>query len=98
MKYLLIFVIYLTFIAALTAQSDPNNDPNWDWRASTTYTIYPHLPSGAPIYTTSPFYQGGIGEAVIDNHPDDGWRLLQRDFGTSTRGQAIPYFALYNVH
>lgn len=98
MKPLVTILTVLVCFAHAYGQTDPNNNPDWDWRASTTFTVYPHLPSGAPIYSTSPFYQGGIGDAVLDNDPEDGWLLLQRDFGTSTRGQAIPYFALYNKY
>lgn len=97
----LMFLFFLLSILThqeMRAQSDPNNDPNWDWRASQVFIVYPQLPSGEGVPTTSPFYQGGISEAVFDNHPDDGWKLVLRDFGTPQRGQAIPHFILYNKY
>lgn len=80
------------------SQSDPNNDPNWNWRASSTFTVYPQALGSIQVNTTSPFLQGGISEAVFDNRPEDGWVLVMRDFGTSSRGASVPYFALYNKY
>lgn len=80
------------------SQSDPNNDPNWDWRASSTFTVYPQALGSIEVNTTSPFLQGGISEAVFDNRPEDGWVLVMRDFGTSSRGASVPYFTLYNKY
>jgi len=91
------FLLFVLLSYSAYAQTDPNNDPNWDWRASTTFTVYPQA-LGYVVNTTSPFYQGGISEAVFDNKPEDGWVLVKRDFGMSGRNAPVPYFALYNKY
>ena len=97
LRYLTIAMIILLH-ANIYSQSDPNNDPNWDWRASSTFTVYPQALGSIQVNTTSPFLQGGISEAVFDNRPEDGWVLVMRDFGTTSRGASVPYFTLYNKY
>lgn len=99
------FQCYLLFLILFTniycfAQSDPNNDPNWSWLSEPAWKLYPAtLPVGSYIQPNNPFYQSGIGAAVYDNLPEDGWILIQRDFGTTTRQVSpTPYLILYNKY
>jgi hypothetical protein len=92
-----VLIFLISQCGSLVAQTDPNNDPNWDWKASSSYTLYhPDFPAGTPIVVTSPFYLNI--EALRDNDKQDGWVLLIRNFGTSWRSESVPYFALYNKY
>ena len=72
LKYLIVAMMILLHTNVIS-QSDPNNDPNWDWLVSSTFTVYPQALGSIEVNTTSPFLQGGISEAVFDNKPEDGW-------------------------
>lgn len=88
---------------------DPNGDPTWDWRVDQEYTIY--FKSGTNSNSINsgtvrlPYYTSGgpfedINSNEIDYHPEDGWRLIYRDFGWSESSVAptYPFFALYNLY
>ncbi|MDP2366185.1 MAG: hypothetical protein Q8M94_20735, partial [Ignavibacteria bacterium] len=99
--YLFFLISFFLFFVYTRAQTDPNNDKNWNWLEGMTWTLYPkyNYPVGTPINPNNPFFQNGIGAAVYDNKPEDGWVLVQRDFGTSTR-QVAPtaFLILYNKY
>ena len=85
----MIFFLLLLSIKTYT-QTDPNNDPYWDWRQEVAWTLYPSgYPLGTALQPNNPFYQGAIGAAVYDNLPEDGWVLLKREFSISTRQIAL---------
>ncbi|MDE3057363.1 MAG: right-handed parallel beta-helix repeat-containing protein [Bacteroidota bacterium] len=100
-------------------QEDPNLDPNWDWRIGdypgniypyAQYKIYAYNSVGSivDIAIDAPTGQGNAWSGLLDNLKDDGWVLLQRDFGTPTRAVATlssgfkvdrpPHFILYNKY
>ncbi|WP_456459764.1 T9SS type A sorting domain-containing protein [Reichenbachiella sp.] len=107
---LLSLIIVLSFQAMsqsngrVITSDDPNNDPNWDWRVDNEYKVYfgsstsvnqatvrlPYFTSGGPFED--------INQDEIDYHPEDGWRLIYRDFGweESSIQPEIPFFMLYN--
>ena len=97
MKSLLLFTVIVLQSFLSFAQTDPNNDPNWNWLEQTSWILYhpDYNPYAQPI---SPFYQNGIGAAAYDNKPEDGWILVRRDFGTPTRQISLPFFILYNKY
>lgn len=86
---------------------DPNADPNWDWRVGdnlayaypgTEYKLYTGT-IGAYIYIKSPWSQFNAPDVLNDNKKEDGWVLVARDLGTSTRPITLnssAYFVLYN--
>jgi hypothetical protein len=101
----------------ISAQSPywPNDDPNWDWRAgddpnspypSTQYRMYTKDANQqvVPTFVPAPWSQGNAWDGLNDNKKDDGWIILVRDFGTTTRAiwgpmiNDLPYFALYNKY
>lgn len=74
MKHLYKFslIIFLTQFFLL-AQSDPNDDPNWNWLSENSWKLYPaSFPIGSYIQPNNPFYQSGISSSVYDNKPEDG--------------------------
>jgi hypothetical protein len=105
--YVLPFML-LIIMTSISLAQDPNADPNWDWRAGdnpaytypgTEYKLYTGA-IGAYIFIKSPWAQFNAPDMLGDNKKEDGWVLLIRDFGTSTRPAAVvnspAYFALYN--
>lgn len=95
--------------------NDPNTDPNWDWRngdnpntlyPASVYRMYVEQSLGVivPVFRNAPWGQSNVWDGILDNRKEDGWVLVQRDFGTPTRpvftvipGQSgTAYFALYN--
>ncbi len=93
------FIILLMFLYAYMqfAQSDPNADPNWDWRNGdieslvypiSQYRIYKIADNGntVPLYISAPWSQYNAVDQLDDNKPEDGWVLVSRDFGTPLRG------------
>jgi hypothetical protein len=99
MKSLFTILFIFTTIIKCFAQVDPNNNQNWDWLAEPAWLLYPtELPLGTAIAPNNPFYQEGIGAAVYDNKPEDGWFLVRRDFGTTTRQVDQPFIMLYNKY
>ncbi|MGB3181537.1 MAG: T9SS type A sorting domain-containing protein [Cyclobacteriaceae bacterium] len=84
---------------------DPNLDPNWDWTINGTgYTIYYDAPNITnPVQLNNiqlPFYTQGnsLNTYEKDMHPEDGWVLMYRDFGTPTSAPPFPFFVLYNKY
>ncbi len=84
--------------------SDPMRDPNWNWTTDTIDTLYitsyadPKL-IRRPYYGSSaikPFFTDGQGHRDI--WPEDGWKLVLRDFGTTAYQVPTPFFILYNKH
>lgn len=83
---------------------------SWDWTdGSTSYTLYRQGQSGIVSHpgVKVPFYSGSGpaaddfntgNDATRDMHPDEGWRLLLRDFGTASSAPTYPYFILYNKY
>lgn len=105
-------IIFIFSVPFLKAQTDPNADPNWDWRIgddltvqypATKYTMYYQGSQGTyASYFNAPWSLWTVWDGLNDNRKEDGWVLLARDFGTPTRailGNGIiarPYFILYN--
>jgi hypothetical protein len=72
----------------------------WDW-TQPIYQIYIRgemelLDRDSPWHgTTEPMLE----QNVPDNRPEDGWRLLAKDFGTGNQPlDKLPYFVLYNKY
>ncbi|MFA0965063.1 T9SS type A sorting domain-containing protein [Roseivirga sp. BDSF3-8] len=84
------------------APGDPNLDPNWDWTVSSPVTMY-YSPNGSTVTQINnryvPFWTSGNELAADkDMHPEDGWVLAWKDFGTPTDAPALPFFVLYNKY
>jgi hypothetical protein len=80
--------------------NDPNLYSNWDWTVSNYGTIYYQGASGVTSLqqVLSPFWDGSqrlVGNTG-DMYPQDGWMLVNRDFGTPDAAVDYPYFMLYN--
>lgn len=79
--------------------SDPNLNSSWDWTQCRRIDIYatsrtskyqPLLPfcnNDSPVF---------VDITSGDVEPSDGWRLMYRDFGTSSSRSSEPRFILYN--
>jgi len=110
LKFVTLFI--LISVPLLKAQTDPNANPNWDWRIgddqtvqypATKFQMYYQGSQGAyPSYINAPWSLWTVWDGLNDNKKEDGWVLLTRDFGTPTRAilgvgvPARPYFILYN--
>ena len=90
-------LISMILLNSIFAQTDPNANPNWDWRngddpsyqyPASRYKIYKETPEGNTIelYKDAPWNQPNAWDALDDNKPEDGWLLIARDFGTPARG------------
>jgi hypothetical protein len=91
--------LFFLLMFSVMGQQDPNNDPNWNWLEETSWKLYhPDFPNGGYTQPLNPFYQPGIGAAVYDNRPEDGWVLLNRNFGRPNSQIALPYLILYNKY
>ena len=79
---------------------DPNLNAHWDWTTKEAQALYYHRPGQAPgrVDGPLPFSCPGnrLCEAPGNLYPEDGWRLVHRDFGTEQAAPPIPYFTLYN--
>jgi len=75
--------------------NDPNTDPNWDWRngddpntlyPASVYRMYVEQSLGVivPVFRNAPWGQSNVWDGILDNRKEDGWVLVQRDFGTPT--------------
>lgn len=77
-------------------------DAGWDWTENVTYTLYTY--DGIYPDVRLPYYSNygpaaadlNIGERDI--YPEQGWRLVLRDFGDPGSPVNIPYYLLYNTH
>jgi len=81
---------------------DPNLDPKWDWTARTQHEVFAAQAGTVERHTVwSPYFTAGNplmkGEEP-DHHPEDGWVLVHRDFGTRDAAQPFPLFSLYNKY
>lgn len=111
-RFLLPIILVLISFCNMLAQSDPNANPNWDWRAGDNpNVVYPaaeyKVYMGSPVLPTfikSPWSQFNAWDGLNDNQKTDGWALVARDFGTSTRAIStnntvgVAYFMLYNKY
>jgi hypothetical protein len=98
LKKVLVLFLFCSFALSVPiySQTDPNNDPNWNWLSGTSYWIYSSVrPEGQGCQTPFVYPEN---ESVLDNKPEDGWVLLLRDFGTPTRSTPTPFFILYNKY
>ena len=86
---------------------DSNLDPSWKWHDQQYNVFYTHgSVIEEPAYT--PFYNAGTIVAYDDQHEEDGWMLVARDFGISPLeasqlnirqdGPTLPFFVLYNKY
>lgn len=91
---------------------DPNRDPNWKWfeYKENGYTMYARVgSSNSDIKTIEnkqlPFFRDEgpaakhlfyMDQSKVDMHPEKGWVLLLRDFGTESNAPPLPFFVLYN--
>src|ERR1041385_3301905 len=106
-RWYLFFMLFLILPFHAMSQ-DANADPDWDWRAGDNPAqVYPGSEYklfkgtiGSYLYIKSPWAQFNAPDVLGDNKKEDGWVLLARDFGTSTRPAATEnspaYFVLYN--
>lgn len=90
---------YRSLNRPMASLTDPNRDPNWDWTLNVTYD----LQTTSQTYTAVrlPYYANSGPASVLnvagdrDIAPEDGWRLILRDFGP---GAVQAFFILYNRH
>jgi hypothetical protein len=89
-------VLFWLMPSLLWAQTDPNTDPNWDWRngddpsssyPASQYRMYIETSQGTiqALFRNAPWGQPNIWDGLSDNQKEDGWTLVCRDFGTPTR-------------
>jgi hypothetical protein len=53
-QFIVVFILINSFVYP---QSDPNNDPNWNWLVGQTWTLYPSgYPLGTYLQPNNPFY------------------------------------------
>ncbi|GEM_PF-6413163 len=81
---------------------------SWDWRGDELYETFINVNGvSTPQLIPSPWFSNNfindqIHDFVVQNpkdyEPDEGWVLIQRDFGTATLGTTHPYFILYNKY
>ncbi len=83
---------------------------NFDWTKNTILHLYFTSPAGKLVYNTAPppMYDNSClafdnlfeyPPQKIDTYPEEGWVLLYKDFGDSTRPAAgNPIFILYNKY
>lgn len=94
LKYLTLAMLFFLQIS-IYAQSDPNADPNWDWRngdnpnytyPASQYSMYVQTPNGVIAqWRGAPWGQANAWDGLDDNKKEDGWTLVARDFGTPDR-------------
>ncbi len=94
------------FKSAIVNPSNPNLDPNWKWYINSgpldlwysgahdvihiNKQVYlPYFTSGSELNTP---------DVKKDMFPQDGWRLVCKDFGTPSEAPTQPFFMLYNVN
>lgn len=87
---------------SLTAEN-PNLDPAWNWRNEQPIELFYSVSGEKPTRVTAkvPFFTDGnrlCSEPYRDMHPEDGWQLVHRDFGTPELGPAFPLLTLYNKY
>ncbi|MBN1204334.1 MAG: fibronectin type III domain-containing protein [Myxococcaceae bacterium] len=88
-----------TLLNRTMALTDPNRDPNWDWTLNVTYDL--QTTSQTYYGVRLPYYSNSGPASVLnisgdrDILPQDGWRLVLRDFGP---GAVQAFFILYNKH
>ncbi len=87
-----------------------NGNDTWDWRNS-TYTFYlngsDYLSTNGVVNMTSPWFGGNslnlnVNKFYLQNpkdfEPNDGWEMVQREFGSAGNPINHPYFILYNKY
>ncbi len=82
---------------------NPNLNPNWKWYENVGQTMY--FSDYAHVIRTLnnislPFFDNGSPLVAPDDkkdmHPEDGWVLFCKDFGTPYEAPSQPFFVLYN--
>lgn len=92
---------------------DSSNN-TWDWTKEFFDDAFITGRTQQPSTVRSPFYPAITGQNLnldhfytqygnngydgLDFHPEDGWELLAKDFGTTQVGVSNLFFALYNRH
>lgn len=98
------FPIHPLFASFLPDSTD-RSETAWDWTSCCTgHTMYASANGSKPVKLTVqlPFYSTGswLADALThetkDMWPEDGWVLAYKDFGTSDKAPAYPFFVLYN--
>ena len=99
---------YINGYSQHLCEAQATSTTGWDWRGSTDYTFYlygsRYLNSGGVVKKKSPWYDTNTNENVSafryenpkNYEPNQGWILIQRDFGAPGRFINHPYFILYN--
>jgi len=101
--YILIILCVSPIILEAQICNSRNYNATWDWR-ETTYTFYtndypgPHKSPWYAVYSNNPNIDVFRTQIEKDYDPEDGWVLVQRDFGEENRPINHPYFILYNKY
>ncbi len=89
-------------------EAQATSTTGWDWRGSTDYTFYlygsRYLSTSGVVKKKSPWFDTNTNENVSafryenpkNSEPNQGWILIQRDFGAPGRFINHPYFIMYN--
>ncbi len=99
---------YINGYSQHLCEAQATSTTGWDWRGSTDYTFYlygaRYSSLGGVVKKKSPWFDTNTNENVSafryenpkNYEPNQGWILIQRDFGAPGRFINHPYFILYN--
>ncbi|WP_321308219.1 hypothetical protein [Marinifilum fragile] len=88
-----------------TLSARTKSDLEWDWTTSEILDMYRARKEDGKsirVYSRSPFFSESSSNLAQDQdmHPEDGWMLVFKNFGTATEAPkgGLPSFALYNKY